>query len=73
MATTSLPGLQALVANIGLDPIPSFNAAHVLNNPAIYRNVVTNDTLANTLSLQLYHSNPRLRHKTFHLSLYSAS
>ena len=33
MATTSLAGLQALVADIGLQPIPSFTAADVLNNP----------------------------------------
>jgi arginyl-tRNA synthetase len=33
MATVSLPGLQAFVAKIGLDPIPSFAAADVLNNP----------------------------------------
>ena len=32
MATTSLPGLQALVAEIGLGPIPSFAAADILNN-----------------------------------------
>jgi arginyl-tRNA synthetase len=31
--TTSLPGLQALLADIGLEPIPSFAAADVLNNP----------------------------------------
>jgi arginyl-tRNA synthetase len=33
MATVSLPGLQAFVAKIGLDPIPSFAAADVLHNP----------------------------------------
>jgi arginyl-tRNA synthetase len=33
MATISLSGLQAFVADIGLDPIPSFAAADVLNNP----------------------------------------
>lgn len=33
MATISLSGLQAFVADIGLDPIPSFSAADVLNNP----------------------------------------
>jgi arginyl-tRNA synthetase len=33
MATASLPGLQAFVAEIGLEPIPSFTAADVLNNP----------------------------------------
>lgn len=33
MATASLPGLQAFVANIGLDPIPPFAEADVLNNP----------------------------------------
>ena len=32
MATTFLPGLQALVADIGLGPIPSFAAANILNN-----------------------------------------
>ena len=32
MATTSLPGLQALVAEIGLGPIPSLAAADILNN-----------------------------------------
>jgi arginyl-tRNA synthetase len=33
MATTSLPGLDAYVAELGLGPIPSFAAADVLNNP----------------------------------------
>jgi arginyl-tRNA synthetase len=33
MASASLPGLQALLADIGLDPIPSFVAADVLNHP----------------------------------------
>jgi arginyl-tRNA synthetase len=33
MATASLPGLQAFVAEIGLQPIPSFAAADVLHNP----------------------------------------
>ena len=33
MATVSLSGLQAFVAEIGLDPIPSFAAADILNNP----------------------------------------
>ena len=33
MATTSLPGLEAFVAEIGLGPIPPFAAADVLNNP----------------------------------------
>jgi arginyl-tRNA synthetase len=33
MATTSLPGLEALLAQIGLGPMPSFEAADVLNNP----------------------------------------
>lgn len=33
MATTSLLGLQAFVAEIGLDPIPSFAAADVLTSP----------------------------------------
>ena len=33
MATASLPGLEAFVAEIGLGPIPSFAAADVLNNP----------------------------------------
>jgi arginyl-tRNA synthetase len=32
MATTSLPGLEALVAEVGLGPIPSFAAADILNN-----------------------------------------
>jgi arginyl-tRNA synthetase len=33
MATISLTGLQALLADIGLEPIPYFMAADVLNNP----------------------------------------
>ncbi len=33
MATASLLGLQAFVAEIGLEPIPLFEAADVLNNP----------------------------------------
>jgi arginyl-tRNA synthetase len=33
MATVSLSGLQTFVGEIGLDPIPSFAAADVLNNP----------------------------------------
>ena len=33
MATASLPGLQAYVAQLGLEPIPSFAAAEVLHNP----------------------------------------
>ncbi len=33
MATASLPGLEAFVAEIGLGPIPPFAAANVLNNP----------------------------------------
>jgi arginyl-tRNA synthetase len=33
MATASLQGLQALVAEIGLEPIPLFAAADVLHNP----------------------------------------
>jgi len=33
MATTSLPGLEAYVAELGLGPIPPFAAADVLNNP----------------------------------------
>jgi arginyl-tRNA synthetase len=32
MATTFLPGLQALVADIGLGVIPPFAAADILNN-----------------------------------------
>jgi arginyl-tRNA synthetase len=33
MATASLAGLQAFVAEIGLQPIPSFANADVLNDP----------------------------------------
>jgi arginyl-tRNA synthetase len=33
MATSSLPGLQAFVTEIGLEPLPYFAAADVLNNP----------------------------------------
>ncbi|KAF4632048.1 hypothetical protein G7Y89_g6082 [Cudoniella acicularis] len=33
MATSSLPGLQAFVTQIELQPLPSFAAADVLNNP----------------------------------------
>lgn len=33
MATASLSGLQAFVAESGLDPIPSFVEADFLNNP----------------------------------------
>lgn len=33
MATASLLGLQAFLAEIGLEPIPSFAATDVLNNP----------------------------------------
>jgi hypothetical protein len=33
MATTSLPGLEAFVAELGLGPIPSFATADVLNDP----------------------------------------
>ncbi|KFZ18424.1 hypothetical protein V501_01226 [Pseudogymnoascus sp. VKM F-4519 (FW-2642)] len=33
MATSSLPGLQAFVAQIGLDPLPTFATADALNNP----------------------------------------
>jgi arginyl-tRNA synthetase len=34
MATTAcLPGLEALLADLGLGPIPSFTAADVLNHP----------------------------------------
>ncbi|KAH7333040.1 hypothetical protein BKA65DRAFT_553381 [Rhexocercosporidium sp. MPI-PUGE-AT-0058] len=33
MATASLPGLQAFVADIGLQPIPVFAEADVLNRP----------------------------------------
>lgn len=33
MTTASLPGLQAFVGDIGLDPIPSFAEADLLNNP----------------------------------------
>lgn len=31
--TTSLSGLQALLADIGVEPTPSFAAADILNNP----------------------------------------
>lgn len=33
MATSSLPDLQAFVAQIGLDPLPIFATADALNNP----------------------------------------
>jgi hypothetical protein len=33
MATTSLPGLEAFVAELGLGRVPSFAAADVLNDP----------------------------------------
>jgi len=33
MATASLPALQAFVAEMELEPIPSFAASNVLNNP----------------------------------------
>jgi arginyl-tRNA synthetase len=33
MATTSLPGLQAFVSELGLGPVPAFPAADVLNDP----------------------------------------
>jgi arginyl-tRNA synthetase len=33
MATVSLPGLEDLLAGMGLEPIPSFAVADVLNNP----------------------------------------
>ena len=33
MATSSLPGLQAFVTEVGLEPLPSFAAADVLSNP----------------------------------------
>jgi arginyl-tRNA synthetase len=33
MATASLPALQAFVAKMELEPIPSFAASNVLNNP----------------------------------------
>jgi arginyl-tRNA synthetase len=33
MDTTSLPGVKALLTNLGLCPIPSFAGANVLNNP----------------------------------------
>jgi arginyl-tRNA synthetase len=32
MATTSVPGLEALVADLELGPIPSFAAANILDN-----------------------------------------
>jgi arginyl-tRNA synthetase len=42
MATASLPGLQALLSDIGLDSIPSFVAADVLNNPVdVYHSYLT--------------------------------
>jgi arginyl-tRNA synthetase len=33
MTTTSFPGLDAFVAELGLGPIPSFAASDVLNDP----------------------------------------
>ena len=33
MATTSLPGLEAFLASLGVGPVPSFAAADVLNDP----------------------------------------
>jgi len=33
MATLSLPGLQAFIAELGLEPIPSFTSANILSNP----------------------------------------
>ena len=33
MATSSLPGLQALLTEVGLQPLPHFTAADVWNNP----------------------------------------
>lgn len=33
MATSSLPGLQAFVAQIGLEPLQTFAKADTLNNP----------------------------------------
>jgi arginyl-tRNA synthetase len=36
MVTSSLPGLQALVAQIGLEPLQTFAKADTLNNPLDY-------------------------------------
>ncbi|KAE9375792.1 arginyl-tRNA synthetase [Stipitochalara longipes BDJ] len=44
MATTSLPGLEAFLAEIGLGPVPSFEAADVLHNPLdLYRSYLAAD------------------------------
>jgi arginyl-tRNA synthetase len=58
MATTSLPGLEALVAEIGLGPVPFFAAADVLNNPLdIYHSYLAADFQ------QLVGSDPELVYK----------
>lgn len=47
MATASLPGLQAFAADIGLEPIPGFAEADVLNSPIdIYHSYLAERLLA---------------------------
>lgn len=44
MATTSLPGLEAFMADLGLGPVPYFATADVLNDPlAIYHSFLAED------------------------------
>ena len=58
MATTSLPGLETLLAEIGLGPVPSFQAADVLHNPMdLYRSYLAADFQ------QLVDSDPDLVYK----------
>ena len=58
MATASLPGLENLLANIGLGPVPYFAAADVLRNPMdLYRSYLAADFQ------QLVDSDPDLVYK----------
>jgi arginyl-tRNA synthetase len=44
MATTSLPGLEAFMADLGLGPVPYLATADVLNDPlAIYHSFLAED------------------------------
>jgi arginyl-tRNA synthetase len=47
MATASFDGLQAFVGQIGLEPIPGYAAANILNNPMdIYHSYLAEHFLA---------------------------
>ena len=63
MATASLVGLQAFVAEIGLRPIPHFAEADVLNSPIdIYHSYLAERLLA------LVECNPHLVYNSIQLS-----